>query len=62
MIKDGGFGLNTVAYCIFMVICIVGYTAVPSVAGYIMQPGGGSRDTLLHKTNSLTRPFGFNKR
>ncbi|GAB3366164.1 hypothetical protein GCM10027566_37420 [Arachidicoccus ginsenosidivorans] len=45
--------VNTFAYLIFMVISIVGYTTVPSVAGYIMQAGGGGKDTLLHKANKM---------
>lgn len=51
-------------YMIFMVISIIGYTTVPSVAGYIMQPGGGSKDTLLHKaTNAAAKvlPIGISK-
>lgn len=44
---------STTAYIIFMLISIVGYTTVPSVAGYIVHAGG--RDTLLHKVSNLTR-------
>ena len=39
-------------YLIFMVISIIGYTTVPSVASYIVQAGSG--DTLLHKINRAT--------
>lgn len=45
---------GSVAYIIFMIISIIGYITVPSVAGYIVMPGG--KDTLLHKaTKVLTR-------
>lgn len=30
---------SSVAYIVFMVICIIGYTTVPTVAGYIIQAG-----------------------
>lgn len=48
--------VSTFVYLIFMVISIIGYTTVPSVAGYIIHPGGGGRDTLLHKVNKRV-PF-----
>jgi len=44
---------STVAYIIFMLISIVGYTTVPSVSSYIIHAGG--KDTLLHKVNSMTQ-------
>lgn len=45
---------GSVAYIIFMIISIIGYITVPSVAGYIVTPAG--KDTLLHKaTRILTR-------
>lgn len=44
---------STVAYIIFMLISIVGYTTVPSVSSYIIHAGG--KDTLLHKVNNMTR-------
>lgn len=44
---------STVAYIIFMLISIVGYTTVPSVSSYIIHAGG--KDTLLHKVSSMTR-------
>lgn len=47
---------SSVAYIIFMIISIVGYTTVPNVAGYIIQAGG--KDTLLHKVNNMTRAAG----
>lgn len=53
---SNGGAINTTAYLIFLVISIIGYTTVPSVANYIMHPGGGGRDSLLHKvTNRM--PF-----
>lgn len=44
---------STVAYIIFMLISIVGYTTVPSVSSYIIHAGG--KDTLLHKVSNMTR-------
>ncbi len=51
MMTDGQ--VSMVAYMIFLVISIIGYTTVPSVAAYIVQPGGGGRDTLLSKATKL---------
>ncbi|WP_159477713.1 conjugative transposon protein TraJ [Dyadobacter sp. 3J3] len=48
---DTFFSANDMAYLIFLIIGIVGYFSVPSVAGYIIQAGGGN--TLLHKTTAL---------
>lgn len=48
---DQGF-LSSTVYIIFMIISIVGYTTIPTVAGYIIQAGG--KDTLLHKINDMT--------
>jgi hypothetical protein len=39
------------AYLIFMIIGIVGYFTVPSVANYIVHAGGGN--TLLYKVSSI---------
>ena len=47
---------SSVAYIIFMIISVIGYTTVPNVAGYIIQAGG--KDTLLHKVNDMTRTAG----
>ncbi|MHB1921706.1 MAG: conjugative transposon protein TraJ [Chitinophagaceae bacterium] len=47
------FNSTDTAYLIFLVIGIIGYFTVPSVAGYIVHGGGGH--TLLHHTTSLTR-------
>lgn len=47
---------NSVTYIIFMIIAIVGYLTVPSVAGYIIQPGG--KDTLLHKVSDMSSQAG----
>lgn len=45
------FSSTDVAYLIFMIIGIVGYFTVPSVANYIVHAGGGN--TLLYKVTSL---------
>lgn len=52
MTMDQNF-YSTIAYIIFMLISIVGYTTVPSVSSYIIHAGG--KDTLLHKVSSMTR-------
>jgi conjugative transposon TraJ protein len=49
---DTFFSSTDTAYLIFMVIGIVGYLTVPSVANYIVHAGGGN--TLLYKVSSLT--------
>jgi len=48
---DTFFSPTDVAYLIFLIIGIVGYFTVPSVANYIVNAGGGN--TLLYKTTSL---------
>jgi len=53
-INDTGntfFSTTDTAYLIFMIIGIVGYFTVPSVANYIVHAGGGN--TLLYKVTSL---------
>lgn len=52
LILDQGF-FSTVNYIIFLVIAVVGYTTIPSVAGYIVQAGGN--DSLLGKVSNMTR-------
>jgi hypothetical protein len=48
---DTFFSSTDMAYLIFMIIGIVGYFTVPSVANYIVHAGGGN--TLLFKVSSL---------
>jgi conjugative transposon TraJ protein len=48
---DTFFSNTDVAYLIFMIIGIVGYFTVPSVANYIVHAGGGN--TLLYKVTSF---------
>lgn len=48
---DTFFSSTDVAYLIFMIIGIVGYFTVPSVANYIVNAGGGN--TLVYKVSSL---------
>ena len=48
---DTFFSTTDTAYLIFMVIGIVGYFTVPSVANYIVHAGGAN--TLLYKVTSL---------
>ena len=53
-ISSGGdtfFSSTDTAYLIFMVIGIIGYFTVPSVANYIVHAGGGN--ALLYKTSNL---------
>lgn len=49
---DTFFSPTDTAYLIFMIIGIIGYFTVPSVANYIVHAGGGN--TLLYKVTSLT--------
>lgn len=53
---DTFFSSTDTAYLIFMIIGIVGYFTVPSVANYIIHAGGGN--TLLYKVTSLTANSG----
>ncbi len=48
---DTFFSANDTAYLIFLVMGIVGYFTVPSVANYIVHAGGGN--TLLYKSSNL---------
>lgn len=48
---DTFFSTTDTGYLIFMVIGIVGYFTVPSVANYIIHAGGGN--TLLYKVTNL---------
>src|SRR5690606_17026639 len=45
------FSSTDTAYLIFMVIGIIGYFTVPSVANYIVHAGGGNG--LLQKINTI---------
>ncbi len=49
---DTFFSSTDTAYLIFMVIGIIGYFTVPSVANYIIHAGGGN--ALLQKVTSIT--------
>ncbi len=51
-----GFSVSDSAYLIFMVIAIVGYFTVPSVANYIVNAGGGN--ALVHKLTSFVGSSG----
>jgi conjugative transposon TraJ protein len=48
---DTFFSTTDTAYLIFMLIGIVGYFTVPSIANYIVHAGGGN--TLLYKVSSV---------
>jgi conjugative transposon TraJ protein len=48
---DTFFSSTDTAYLIFMIIGIVGYFTVPSVANYIVHAGGGN--ALLHKVTNI---------
>lgn len=48
---DTFFSAQDTAYLIFMIIGIIGYFTVPSVANYIVHAGGGN--TLLYKVTSV---------
>jgi len=48
---DTFFSSNDTAYLIFLIMGIIGYFTVPSVANYIVHAGGGN--TLLYKTSNV---------
>lgn len=48
---DTMFGPSDLAYILFLIIGVIGYFTVPSVAGYIISPGGPH--TLLTKTTNV---------
>lgn len=48
---DTFFSSTDTAYLIFLIIGIIGYFTVPSVANYIVNPGGGNG--LLQKVNTM---------
>ncbi|MEO7983795.1 MAG: conjugative transposon protein TraJ [Bacteroidota bacterium] len=48
---DTFFSSTDVAYLVFMIIGIVGYFTVPSVANYIVNAGGGG--AMIHKVTNL---------
>jgi conjugative transposon TraJ protein len=48
---DTFFSSTDTAYLIFMIMGIIGYFTVPSVANYIVHAGGGN--ALLHKVNNV---------
>ncbi len=48
---DTFFSANDTAYLIFLVMGIIGYFTVPSVANYIVHAGGGN--TLLYKASNV---------
>lgn len=48
---DTFFSAHDMAYLVFLIIGIVGYFSVPSVANYIISAGGGN--TLLYKVTTV---------
>lgn len=48
---DAFFSASDTGYIIFLIIGIIGYFTVPSVANYIVHAGGGN--ILLHKTSNV---------
>lgn len=48
---DTFFSAHDMAYLVFLIIGIVGYFSVPSVANYIIHAGGGN--TLLYKVTTV---------
>lgn len=55
MTLDQDFFSST-AYIIFMIIAVVGYTTVPTVASYIVHAGG--HHSMHHKVNSMAKQAG----
>ena len=56
MAGDTFFSSTDTAYLIFMIIGIVGYFTVPSIANYIIHAGGGN--ALLHKVTNIMSSSG----
>lgn len=53
-VQQGGdtfFSSTDVAYLIFMIIGIVGYFSIPTIANYVVHAGGGN--SILMKVNSM---------
>jgi len=60
-VQDAGdtfFSSTDTAYLIFLIIGIIGYFTVPSVANYIVNAGGGNG--LLHKVTSVMSSASMN--
>lgn len=55
---DTLFSSQDTAYMIFLLIGIVGYFCVPTVANYVVHAGGGN--SILSKVNSMTVGMGGN--
>ena len=58
-VQDAGdtfFSSTDTAYLIFLIIGIIGYFTVPSVANYIVHAGGGNG--LLHKVSNVISSTG----
>jgi conjugative transposon TraJ protein len=53
---DTFFSATDTAYLIFLIIGIIGYFTVPSVANYVVNAGGGNG--LLQKVNSIVSSTG----
>lgn len=53
---DTFFSATDLAYNIFLLIGIVGYFCVPTVANYVVHAGGGN--SILSKVNSMTSTVG----
>ena len=53
---DTFFSTTDTAYLVFMIIGIIGYFTVPSVANYIIHAGGGN--TLLYKVSNMITSSG----
>ncbi len=49
--QDAGFSQTDIAYLVFLVIGIIGYFSIPSIANYVVHASGGS--AIMSKANSL---------
>ena len=49
--QDAGFSQTDIAYLVFLVIGIIGYFSIPSIANYVVHASGGS--AIMSKTNTL---------
>jgi conjugative transposon TraJ protein len=49
--EEGMFSTTDLAYLVFMIVGIIGYFSIPSIANYVVHASGGS--AIMSKTNSL---------
>ena len=56
--QEGMFSSTDLAYLVFMIVGIIGYFSIPSIANYVVHASGGS--AIMSKANSLmATPLGI---